>query len=237
MLIAFMLRAVTRRLLLLIKEYLATAMDTRFNTRTWKHPLPLFWVLFPGAAINELLLGQRVPKVVLVAKGSQKPLSERRFVPCPHCQTLHPSRKWSLPNKTGLGNWFGLYCDRCGGIIPCLMNVFSFLVLAGTFPVWVWFYKPLKRKWLRRQKEKFNHPLNLEDPGYNWPVQGMVWGIFMFVFMGVFYPWASGEVMSMQRIGIGFLWWTAGGQIYGYFMKHFLQFTEKKKSRQLPSKL
>lgn len=215
----------------IIKNETAMPAPAHFITWTWKHPLVFFWIVFPPLAINELLLGQRIPKVMLIGQDKKKPLHGRSFVPCPHCHTQHSSLKWSMQNKTALGNWFGLYCDHCGGIIPCVMNVTGFLLLAITFPLWVWFQRPLKRKWLRWQKQRFSRPLNLETPGYNWPVQGMGWGLFMFVSMGLFYPWVTGEVITLQRLLIAFLFWLAGGLIYGYVMKLFLGAASRKQDR------
>jgi hypothetical protein len=52
----------------------------------------LHWILNPGLAINELILGQRVPKVRLEDKTIDKPRIERVLIPCPHCETLHDGR-------------------------------------------------------------------------------------------------------------------------------------------------
>lgn len=52
---------------------------------TWKHWMILHYILNPGLAINELILGQRVPKITPEDKSSEKPRVERSYVPCPHC--------------------------------------------------------------------------------------------------------------------------------------------------------
>lgn len=107
----------------------------KYKMWNYTHPLMLHWVLNPGLVVNELILGQRFPKRILVEKNSPFTLPEKTVIPCPHCGTLHPNLKWSHVNKTAHGNWFGLYCDQCGQIIPCLLNVTSFIVLAVTFPL------------------------------------------------------------------------------------------------------
>ena len=85
-------------------------------------------MLNPGLAINELILGQRVPKIMLIDQISDKPFMERTYVPCPHCDTYHDGRTWSQQNNTAFKNWFGLYCPNCGDIIPCIRNWTSALI-------------------------------------------------------------------------------------------------------------
>ena len=40
-------------------------------------PQLLFWAINPVIAMNELLLGQRLPQVTLIEKHNQQPLLER----------------------------------------------------------------------------------------------------------------------------------------------------------------
>ena len=40
----------------------------KYKVYTWKNWMMLHWILNPGLAINELILGQRVPKVSLEDK-------------------------------------------------------------------------------------------------------------------------------------------------------------------------
>lgn len=201
----------------------------KYTVWTWKHPVMLHWIINPGLVINELLLGQRVPKVMLIEKGSEKPLVERSFIPCPHCHTLHPNLKWSLQNKAAFGNWFGLYCNACGGIIPCMRNAASAVVLAVTAPLWIWFAKALKRKWLAREQQKFAGPLKLTTPEYNWVAEGISWGFFMFIFMDLVFPWLTGESYRPLRLVFEFVMWMAGGLGFSYMTKKFL--FRKSKSR------
>ena len=50
---------------------------TKFKIWTWKNPIMLHWIINPGLVINELLLGQRVPKIMLIEKDSTKSLQEK----------------------------------------------------------------------------------------------------------------------------------------------------------------
>ncbi len=140
---------------------------SEYRMRNWKNIYMLHWIINPGIMFNELFLGQRVPKIMLIKKNSTKPLSEKSFIPCPHCGTIHPSLKWSSQNKTVMGNWFGLYCNHCGKVIPCLWNLTSLAIIAITLPIWIWFKKNWEKKWLMVQKEKFSKPLKLSSPEYN----------------------------------------------------------------------
>ena len=76
----------------------------RFTIRALPHPFILFWVLYPGVILHELILGQRLPKVMLIDKESDKPLLERTYVPCPHCETLNDRRRlWQNGMLAGIG--------------------------------------------------------------------------------------------------------------------------------------
>src|SRR5688500_7376547 len=105
----------SRLMILIILTRIIMKYDSSaYKVWSWKHPLMLHWIVNPGLAINELILGQRIPKVTLIEKNSRRPLAEKSFVPCPHCHTIHSGLKWTVQNKTAFGNWFGLYCDHCG---------------------------------------------------------------------------------------------------------------------------
>lgn len=148
-----------------------------YKVWSWKSIYMLHWIINPGLAINELFLGQRVPKIMLIQKDSTKTLPEKSFVPCPHCGTIHPSLEWSSQNKTALANWFGLYCNYCGKEIPCLRNLTSLIIIFITFPIWIWFKKTWEKKWLMVQREKFSKPLKLSSPEYNVWLRGLDIGI------------------------------------------------------------
>jgi len=195
----------------------------RFKVYTWKHWIMLHWIINPGLAINELVFGQRVPKVSLVDKTLDKPRSERSFTPCPHCETLHDSRTWSTQNGTAFKNWFGLYCPTCGNIIPCLTNVLSFVILVLSYPLRIWFIGRAKEKWLARQPQRFQNidvekvpdPFNKE----NWLWTGLGWGAVMFVLMGIVFPYFDGDEITGRSLLIGVLIWAVAGLLFGNTMK------------------
>lgn len=197
----------------------------KYKVYTWKNWMMLHWIINPGLAINELIFGQRVPRISLEDKTSDKPRIERSYVPCPHCNTIHDSRTWSTQNGTAFKNWFGLYCTNCGQIIPCLTNAFSFLLLALTFPIWGWFRKSMKERWLKKQPERFKN-LNLEGmpnpfEGQGWIKAGLNWGLFMFFFMTFLVPFVFGDPITWKKILIAIPIWTIGGLGFGYFVKLF----------------
>lgn len=197
----------------------------KYRIYDWKHFMMVHWMLNPALAFNELVLGQRIPNVILEDKTSNKPRYARTYVLCPHCEALHDGRTWSIPNNTGFKNWFGMYCPSCGGIIPCLSNFTSLLILAVTFPIWGWFRKALKAQWLAKQPERFrNIDINIfPDPFANkgWIFFGMMFGVFMFLIMEIVMPLILDEAITGFKLIIGIPIWLASGLCWGYFMKLF----------------
>lgn len=198
----------------------------KYKVYTWKNWMMLHWVLNPVLAINELLLGQRVPKVTLEDKTIDKPRVERAIIPCPHYKTLHDGRTWSIENGTDFKNWFGLYCTNCGNTIPCLTNGLSFLILAIVFPIWGWFRKGLKEKWLKKQPKRYENSViqsipNPFDKKY-WIKTGLLWGAFMFLIMSIGLPYFKGNEITWQTLLLGLVIWTIGGLGYGHMMKLFI---------------
>jgi hypothetical protein len=194
---------------------------TKYKVWTWKNPMMLHWIINPGLAFNELALGQRVPKIILVERDATKTLVERIFIPCPHCGTFHSGLKWTLQNKTAFKNWFGFYCDNCGKVIPCLKNLTSCVILGLTFPIWFWFKNEWKAKWLEEQKVKFSKPMNLTYPEIKsqWLRAGLFFGFFMYGFMNILLPLIKGETLTQKELLIGIPVWVAAGLLYGFTMK------------------
>lgn len=204
---------------------------TKYKIYTWKNWMMLHWILNPGLIINELILGQRIPKITLEDKTSDKPRLERTFIPCPHCQTKHDARTWSTQNGTAFKNWFGLYCPECSNIIPCLMNAFTALVLGLTYPLWGWFKTSLKNKWLANQPQRF-HDIDIKKvtnpfEGKRWIITGLIWGGSMFILMTFIFPYFDDTPINTPRIMIGLIVWTLAGLAFGYTMK--LYFNKKLK--------
>lgn len=193
---------------------------TKYRKIDWKHLMMFHWIINPGLLINEMIFGQRVPKVMLMERNSNKAWAERSHVPCPHCNTIHDGKTWNLTNKTMFRNWFGLYCPVCGGVISCLMNIGTFVVLAVTSPIWYWFRKPLYNKWLAKQPARYKN-LDLETSDFQkhtWWQQGLGWGMWMFIAMTLL-NMLWGEEITGPKLIFHFVWWMAGGLILGLFMR------------------
>ena len=206
----------------------------KYKVYTWKNFMFLHWIINPGLAINELILGQRVPKITLLDKQSEEEYFKRNLVPCPHCEKLHDGRTWSTQNGTAFKNWYGLYCPNCGGIIPCLRNLTSGILLLLTFPIWYWFNPALKRKWLSKQAARFEN-LDLESISNpyekkKWIYQGFVFGFVMFVVMSMDRLFLEGDPFNLTRLFVEFIIWMFAGLGFGLTMKIFMKRKGKKKN-------
>ena len=195
----------------------------KYKIWNWKSPVILHWIINPGLVINELILGQTIPKIMLIEREGDKPFYQRSLVPCPHCKTLHNGLKWSAQNKTAFKNWYGFYCDNCGEIIPPQRNLTSLLIIIITFPIWGWFRKSLKNKWINIQPERYKD-INLEisdnkNITKNWLKSGLFFGLFMFVIMTFIFPLIEQEQITQKSILIGIPVWLIGGLFFGYTMK------------------
>ncbi len=191
--------------------------------KVWKlpHPMLIHWVLNPGLAFNELILGQRIPKITLIDKTSDAPLMERQYIPCPECNALNDGRLWSKGNA--FGHWFGYVCPECHGKIPCLWNFTSVILLVLTFPIWIWFKIFGERKWLEKEKGRFAEVLAEELPEAkktNWLKMGITYGAIMFCIMVL--PRVFQNQLSSTQIAVQALIWLCGGLVFGLVMKLFL---------------
>ena len=204
----------------------------KYKVYTWKNWMVLHYILNPGLAFNELILGQRIPKVSLEDKTSEKPFLERSYVPCPHCETLHDGRTWSTQNGTAFRNWFGLYCPNCREIIPCLMNLTTRLVLTITFPVWGWFKNSLKQRWLEKQPGRYNEIEmdQIENPfeGRGWIKEGLGWGILTSILLLIFFPIVGIDILSKQFVVTVLSLVFISGPLFGFIMKLFFEQTGSK---------
>ena len=198
----------------------------KYKIWNWKSPVILHWIINPGLVINELILGQTIPKVMLIEREGKKPFYQRSLIPCPHCGTMHNGLKWSSQNKTAFKNWFGYYCDNCKEIIPIQRNLISLIILTLTFPIWGWFRKTLKQNWLAKQSDRYKN-INLEipekkNPTKNWLKSGLFFGLFMYVSMIIIFPLIKGEEITQRNLLIGLPFWLIGGLGWGYMMKRWM---------------
>lgn len=192
----------------------------RYTVWRLPHPMLLHWVLNPGLAVNELLLGQRIPRVTWIDRTSRAPLMERQVVPCPHCSSLHDGRLWS--GRRAFGHWFGYVCPSCQGRIPCLWNLTSLVLLALTAPLWIAFKPALERRWLAWQRERLaKAPVVLpEAKQVSWLGMGLGFGALMFCFL-VLPPALQGQ-LTPREIGLQALVWLVGGLVFGGAMRWFM---------------
>ena len=195
----------------------------KYKIKDWKSPEILHWIINPGLVLPELIFGLAIPKVMLIEREGDKPFYQRSFIPCPNCWKLHPVVKYSAQNKTALKNWFGLFCDNCKGIIPIQRNLTSLIILTITYPIWGWFKKSLKQKWLDKQPERYKN-LNLEiiekkNTTKNWLKRGLFFGLFMFVATQIIYPLIENKEITQKNILIGIPFWLICWLGWGLIMK------------------
>jgi hypothetical protein len=112
----------------------------------------LHWVLNPGLAVNEIVLGTRVPRVMYICRDCQEPLGARTYAVCPSCRSAHASMIWSGWN--GFGHWLGLVCPDCGKDIPSLRNATAWVALRLTVPLWWFPAKWVGPSWLAFEKDR-----------------------------------------------------------------------------------
>ena len=195
----------------------------RFEIWALPHPLVLFWVLNPVAIFNELILGQRLPKVLLIDKESDKPWMERTYVPCPHCETLNDGRLWAKWNA--FGHWFGFVCPSCHQVIPCLWSIFSLVVLAITFPLWYFPARFFRRRWLEIEKETLAKVLErplIQIKFIHWLLMGVFgWGILSWVLFEGWQVLDGREWDLMKMIG-NLPIWLVSGFVWGLLMHFFM---------------
>ena len=177
---------------------------------------------------NELVLGQRIPKVSLIDKQSDSPLMGRQYVPCLHRNTIHNGLLWSKRNAFGC--WFEHVCQSCHNIIPCLWNITSILLLTITFPIWGWFKTSLKNKWLRNRIERLQDVSGNELPTAqktSWLKMGLLYAAFMFCVMAL--PDIIREKATYTDIGIQVIIWLVAGLLFGGLMQLILGQSKSKK--------
>jgi hypothetical protein len=118
-----------------------------------------------------------------------------------------------------------------------LTNGLSFLILAITYPIWDWFRKKLKAKWLKKQPKRYENidiehipnPFDIRS----WIKTGLSWGAFMFLIMSIGFPYFNGQKKTLKNLILGLVIWTIGGLGFGYTMKLFMNKTISKKNENI----
>lgn len=188
----------------------------RARYKLWTLPnwLLLHFVVNPVFVINELILGQRMPAVILVDRHADKPWTARQYARCPECGEMNDA--WAY--QTSVGNYAGLACGACGAKIPTLTNALSGLILILTWPLW----KPLERRYgpalLARQRER---GLRRTAGSRGAPASGLKMGLIFGSYMAVFFivqQLIMGMPPAAAMIG-GLLGGVVAGALFGGVMK------------------
>lgn len=195
------------------------------NFKRWElpHPIILHWVVNPGLAFNEIVLGQRLPKTQLICEDCNGPVLDRAYVPCPSCEAMHLGRL--AAGKRGFGNWRGIGCPSCNEPIPCIWNVFSLVILVVSFPLWALPYflyfrmQPLRPLF---QSVDGQPPTPKRLTKKTWILMGAGWGGAMWLIMSFLPAFFGGELPSWSAALIGLPIWALGGFAFGLFMWFFL---------------
>ena len=205
----------------------------RFKIWAIPHPFVLHWILNPGAVFSELILGQRIPKVSLIDKESGKPLMERMYIPCPHCETLNDARLWARRNA--IGHWFGYVCPNCHQIIPCLWNIFSLAILAITYPLWYFPIRLIRQRWIEKEKERLANVLErplIQAKTIRWHFIGTFYfGGFMWLVLGVIpqiWQVLNGREWDLITMFATLPIWLLVGLAWGLIMRFWMNKNEKK---------
>lgn len=208
------------------------------SAKVWKLPqfTSLHWVLNPGLAVNELILGQAIPKETYICNDCPKPLMERAYLHCPTCEAFHDARIWS--GKNAIGRWFGYLCPRCTQPIPRLWNLTSLLILGITMPIWWIPVQILRPKWIASERKKMKvDPASLMPikQNINWYEMGLFFGLSMGMFSILSNIFLNS--MSFQLVIQKALWtspiWLVTGLLFGFVMKKFLTKTPEKNTQQM----
>jgi hypothetical protein len=64
--------------------------------------------------------------------------------------------------------------------------------------------------------------------GRRWIFHGLVWGLIMFVFMGIFLPIAEKEPITWKSASLDLALWLVSGLVYGLIMKSYFGWQAKR---------
>ena len=189
------------------------------------------YVLNPGVAVNELVLGQRLPMRTLVCKACDLPLHERSYVPCTECGTLHGFEVQR--HYFAFGNYFGLFCPSCNKEIPCTRNLTARVITGITTPLLSIPIKASKEKWLENRKRKLlalNNDLTIKqpEPKLSYMKMGIQYGFFMFLFCMIMlvssFLFYGTPITSFISLTVSsFIICALGGLAFGYSMRWFME--------------
>lgn len=201
------------------------------SSSKWHKFACFHYVLNPGLAVNELVLGQRLPMRTLVCKACDLPLHERSYVPCTECGVLHGleiQRQYFM-----FGNYFGLYCPSCNKEIPCTRNLTARVITGVTTPILSIPIKASKEKWLEKRKRKLlerkdDLAIKKVDPKLSYVKMGTQYGLFMFLFFMIplaysFFTNGMGITTFISLSLFSLAIWSLAGLAFGYSMRWFME--------------
>ncbi len=194
--------------------------------QTLPHLVLIHWLLNPGLVINEILLGQRIPRTSYTCIKCDRDLVLRQYYQCSQCGAFLSATLWARGNA--LGHWFGLFCPDCGGRIPTLLNVFSCIAVGITVPAWWPLWRLVRRRWIRWERKRAIHQRcsgrSARLPIRRWALWGMLaWGVPMWLAMNLLLPTLSNtRAIDLTEMLIGVAFWLGGGALFGVAMKSFL---------------
>ncbi|MHC5053489.1 MAG: hypothetical protein ACYTKD_02095 [Planctomycetota bacterium] len=187
------------------------------------HPLLLHWILNPGLAVNELVLGQRIPRSMYVCKSCDRPYAERSYVVCPSCGGVHKGMLWTRRNA--FGHWFGYVCPTCDGVIPCLWNLTSLAVLLVTFPLWWLPVRRIRPRWLAIERRRIGTAVGKEPPLptlESWLLLGIFgWGLPVWAIVTMVMVLLRKGGTRFQTFAVHALFlpaWLLGGALWGWIV-------------------
>lgn len=67
--------------------------------------------------------------------------------------------------------------------------------------------------------------------GRGWILHGLIWGAFMFVFMGILFPLAEKKQLTWPRALTSLAIWLAMGLVYGLVMRTFNRRRSRRQAR------
>ncbi len=201
----------------------------RYKLIDKRHLIMLHWMINPGVAVSELR-GVVIPKVMLIDKDKTLSLGERTWIPCPHCDTLHTSVKWSVQNNTHHKNWYGYHCDHCQQTIPPLRNWLSAIVFGAVKP----FNKKHRERWKAAQPARFKN-LNLSFESQKVSVgkalmMSLLFGGIMFVLMTGF-NWVLGQELTPKYLMVTAIAYILAGLLFGFIMRGWANYQVNKVSK------
>lgn len=69
---------------------------------------------------------------------------------------------------------------------------------------------------------------NKKNSKLQWWLEGLIWGLFMFVIMAIIFPLIKGDGITKKNILISIPLWTIGGLLYGFIVNKIRKISKQK---------